>query len=383
MLGSPRVLTDSAGNVVSRRDFLPFGEELYADGVHRTVAGKYSQTGQDGVRKRFTGYEKDPETSLDFAQARMYANTYGRFTAVDPLLASGKSANPQTFNRYTYVLNNPLLLTDPTGLQTGNTFSPDCDKDCNAHFDVKTNTVQVSHDSLLDVVVQIVSDLIAGSSPIRLDAAIQQRDTKIVSAVSSSDPLQNANYSQYSSIRSLLSGDDDGVFTSRMLGNRGSTNFSVLQQTQSSYNWAEFIGEANLTFQGLYASFAPGFAGGGRSAPMSTARKLFGASESGEIFPPIKVGSAGGPTAGQRFPQSVRDQVFAENPNRYCVFCRQPTGSQVDHAIASSRGGNATIDNAQLTCSFCNPSKGAGQFPKNPAPGYDGPFPPPWWITPK
>ncbi|MBX7061116.1 MAG: hypothetical protein K1X52_05605 [Pyrinomonadaceae bacterium] len=69
MLGSPRVLTDSLGNVVSRRDFLPFGEELYADGVHRTLAGKYSQTGQDGVRQRFTGYEKDAETSLDFAEA--------------------------------------------------------------------------------------------------------------------------------------------------------------------------------------------------------------------------------------------------------------------------------------------------------------------------
>ncbi|MCC7307410.1 MAG: hypothetical protein IT173_07580 [Acidobacteria bacterium] len=55
------------------------------------------------------------ETSLDFAEARMYANTYGRFTAVDPLLASGKSANPQTFNRYIYVLNNPLTLVDRTG----------------------------------------------------------------------------------------------------------------------------------------------------------------------------------------------------------------------------------------------------------------------------
>jgi len=115
----------SAGNVVSRRDFLPFGEELYADGVHWTVAGKYLLTGQDGVRQRFTGYQKDTETSLDFAEARMYANTYGRFTAVDPLLASGKSANPQTFNRYIYVLNNPLLLTDPDGLQV--TSNPDED----------------------------------------------------------------------------------------------------------------------------------------------------------------------------------------------------------------------------------------------------------------
>src|SRR5690606_18617036 len=38
---------------------------------------------------------------------------------VDPLLASGKSADPQTFNRYAYTMNRPLILTDPTGLQVG------------------------------------------------------------------------------------------------------------------------------------------------------------------------------------------------------------------------------------------------------------------------
>ena len=119
MLGSPRVLTNSLGEVVSRRDFLPFGEELYADGTHRTTVGKYSVTGQDSVRKRFTGYEKDIETGLDFAEARMYENRYGRFTAVDPKLASGQSGNPQTFNRYVYTMNRPLILTDSTGLQAG------------------------------------------------------------------------------------------------------------------------------------------------------------------------------------------------------------------------------------------------------------------------
>lgn len=116
-LGSPRVLVNSMGDVVSRRDFMPFGEELYADTQNRTVARKYSLTGQDSVRKRFTGYEKDAETGLDFAEARYYNNQHARFTAVDPLLASGKSADPQTFNRYVYVLNNPLVLIDPDGLQ--------------------------------------------------------------------------------------------------------------------------------------------------------------------------------------------------------------------------------------------------------------------------
>ncbi|MGE3467243.1 MAG: RHS repeat-associated core domain-containing protein [Pyrinomonadaceae bacterium] len=114
-LGSPRVITDGNGQVESRRDFMPFGEELYADGTYRTTAAKYSTTGFDAVRQRFTGYQRDEETSLDFAEARYYKNSHGRFTAVDPLLASGKSADPQTFNRYVYVLNLPLVLIDPNG----------------------------------------------------------------------------------------------------------------------------------------------------------------------------------------------------------------------------------------------------------------------------
>ncbi len=83
--------SDSLGNVVSRRDFLPFGEELYADGTHRTTAGKYSQTGEDGVRQRFTGYQKDKETSLDFAEARMDAIALSRQDAMDKAIL----ANPE------------------------------------------------------------------------------------------------------------------------------------------------------------------------------------------------------------------------------------------------------------------------------------------------
>jgi hypothetical protein len=73
-LGSPRVITDKNGNVTSRRDFMPFGEELNADATYRTPANKYSHNGSDNIRKRFTGYEKDLETNLDFAEARYYNN---------------------------------------------------------------------------------------------------------------------------------------------------------------------------------------------------------------------------------------------------------------------------------------------------------------------
>ncbi len=116
-LGSPRVITNKQGQIVSRRDFMPFGEEVAPDATYRKAALKYGAN--DNIRQKFTGYQRDEETGLDFAEARYYNNSHGRFTAVDPLLASGKSANPQTFNRYAYTMNRPLILTDSTGLQAG------------------------------------------------------------------------------------------------------------------------------------------------------------------------------------------------------------------------------------------------------------------------
>ena len=63
-----------------------------------------------------TSYERDNETGLDYAQARYYASTQGRFTSVDPLRASATTGNPQTFNRYAYALNSPTNVTDSSGM---------------------------------------------------------------------------------------------------------------------------------------------------------------------------------------------------------------------------------------------------------------------------
>ncbi|MBI4749254.1 MAG: RHS repeat-associated core domain-containing protein [Acidobacteria bacterium] len=112
-LGSPRVLTSQNGIVVNRRDFFPFGEDI-AVGVGGRSAGM--GYGTDSLRQRFTGYERDEETGLDFAQARYYANSMGRFNNPDPLLSSGSVYDPQSWNRYIYTLNNPVRYSDPTGL---------------------------------------------------------------------------------------------------------------------------------------------------------------------------------------------------------------------------------------------------------------------------
>ena len=98
--------------VVKRSDFQPYGEEVFS--VERTTALGY--TAADSIRKKFTGYERDSESGLDFAQARYYNSSHGRFTSVDPLTASATIRNPQTFNRYSYGLNSPYKFIDPLGL---------------------------------------------------------------------------------------------------------------------------------------------------------------------------------------------------------------------------------------------------------------------------
>ena len=111
-LGSPRVNTDVTGAVTARHDYHPFGEEIVT--THRTNGLNYSG---DTVRKQFTGYERDGETDLDFAQARIYRNKIGRFLSPDYFINDTNLGSPQSWNLYAYVRNNPLVYTDPSGCE--------------------------------------------------------------------------------------------------------------------------------------------------------------------------------------------------------------------------------------------------------------------------
>jgi RHS repeat-associated protein len=68
------------------------------------------------VRQQFTQKERDNETGLDYFGARYYASAQGRFTGNEPyLIEEKKFTNPQLWNMYAYVGNNPLKFVDPTG----------------------------------------------------------------------------------------------------------------------------------------------------------------------------------------------------------------------------------------------------------------------------
>jgi RHS repeat-associated protein len=114
-LGTPRMVFDQTGTLanVSRHDYLPFGEELGA-----AVGGRTPQQGYvgDNTRQKFTAQEADAETGLDYFINRYHSSIQGRFMSPDPLLASAKFSDPQSWNRYTYCGNNPLVNIDPVGL---------------------------------------------------------------------------------------------------------------------------------------------------------------------------------------------------------------------------------------------------------------------------
>jgi RHS repeat-associated protein len=115
-LGTPRIILDQSGALanVSRHDYLPFGEELFAGTGSRTTTQGY--TAIDNVRQKFTEKERDGETGFDYFGARYYSSVHGRFTSVDPVaLTVDRLYDPQKINLYAYCRNNPYAFIDPTG----------------------------------------------------------------------------------------------------------------------------------------------------------------------------------------------------------------------------------------------------------------------------
>lgn len=105
-LSTPRLLTDDEGQKIAAHTYWPFGLEA-ADSSH------------DSEPMKYTGHERDfagpgNVNDLDYMHARFYSPTMGRFTSTDPV--GGVSRKPQTWNRYAYVLNNPMTWVDPFGL---------------------------------------------------------------------------------------------------------------------------------------------------------------------------------------------------------------------------------------------------------------------------
>jgi RHS repeat-associated protein len=101
---SNRTESDASGNPVRSFGHFPFGETWYETGT----ANKW----------KFTGYENDSaagEMGLNYSNFRYQGPGLGRFMSAD--LLAGNSGVPQSLNRYSYVLGDPVNLSDPLGLE--------------------------------------------------------------------------------------------------------------------------------------------------------------------------------------------------------------------------------------------------------------------------
>jgi RHS repeat-associated protein len=102
-----RLLTNASNTTVQEQVGLPYGTALEAE-----------STGASS--RRFTSYERNAVTQLDYAINRHYDSGQGRFTQVDPIGMSAVSlTDPQSLNMYAYVGNDPVNRVDPNGLFWG------------------------------------------------------------------------------------------------------------------------------------------------------------------------------------------------------------------------------------------------------------------------
>jgi RHS repeat-associated protein len=108
-LGSASLELDADGGLISYEEYHPYGTTAYqATGAAEVSLKRY----------RYTGKERDEETGFSYHGARYYAPWLGRWTAADPgSLVDG-------VNVYSYVLNNPVKGSDPSGTQTTNPSTP-------------------------------------------------------------------------------------------------------------------------------------------------------------------------------------------------------------------------------------------------------------------
>ncbi|MCW5964074.1 MAG: HNH endonuclease, partial [Bryobacterales bacterium] len=251
--------------------------------------------------------ERDAETGLDYFGARYMSSAQGRFTSPDKPFADQHIENPQSWNLYTYTLNNPLRYVDPNG---------------EGVLEGAARWVDRTGGAFVSLVLAPEKTIPAAASNV-WNAVTHPSET--LSAIGTG--LKNfANASL-----------DDKITT--------------------------------LTEVGLDAGVAV-MTGGASKATSVTELGIAGAETvvktgtgSAIVSGMTKVGEAGGPGAGKPFANSVKDAARAESGNT-CVFCSQPTTrtagpsqSNIDHAIPKSRQGNNTLNNAQNTCRTCNLDK--------------------------
>jgi RHS repeat-associated protein len=109
-IGSVDAISDASGNLVEYLAYDPFGTRRIRDDRSQSQSSPFS-----AILAGFADHNFDDELGLINMKGRMYDPKLSRFLTADPIVAN--PLNGQSFNAYSYALNNPLRYTDPTGLE--------------------------------------------------------------------------------------------------------------------------------------------------------------------------------------------------------------------------------------------------------------------------
>jgi RHS repeat-associated protein len=99
-MGSTSITTDDSGDTVSEMRYSPWGSVRFSDGDSPTDI-------------EFNGQRSISYIKLIKMGSRWYDQTLGRFTQADPIIPG--AGNPISWDRYSFVMNNPLRFIDPSG----------------------------------------------------------------------------------------------------------------------------------------------------------------------------------------------------------------------------------------------------------------------------
>jgi hypothetical protein len=328
-------------------------------------------------------------------KGRIYDPQLGRFLTPDPIV--GAPLYGQSWNPYSYVLNNPLALVDPSGFEEAippvlpnqpelyACIGPRCTDDPPPPKgpEERPQGTQNATDARDNGAAHPPNDV--GTTG-NTSGYVPQPTT---GPQNGGDPTPT-DWRQHPVVQiegGFLGGLLLGVIPYAGLGQHFLSAAGVLPSGTRAANIGLAIGEVVGGIALLVGGVAGDAAGAVASATgvgalagvpaivastavavggvANIAAGLHGLGQAFSMGSGPKAGSAGGPGSGKRFPDSAKDRAEAE-ANGKCVFCGKdtertpgPNQRNTDHAVPKSRGGNNTPDNAQNTCRDCNLRKGA------------------------
>ncbi len=367
-ISSSNVVTDSSGNQAALLEYDPYGSTV-------------TQTGSANPKHKFTGQEEDSTARLYFYNARYYDPQLGRFVSADIFVANPE--NPQDLNRYSYVNNNPIRYTDPTGYKKSFWKS---------FFQITAIVVAVV--AVIAIAYAAVSAALSAlnigttlTPAAGYGAAVNAGALASEGAGGGGALIGTAGLSPlaqgFAASTALTAGGGTAVAASKISEttdkNSATTDLHVNENIWSSLADAAAGGpSSNLLPQAGNAGMGSGLPPNGEAGSGGyVLAASYITSQSQTNLPHVsylansprgarpKRGSVGGRGSGKRFSDKIKDIVRKLSGDR-CVFCGDKTNrsavtnasrSNIDHAIPKSRGGNNTLANAQNTCQTCNLEK--------------------------